>query len=162
MSTAQFPLLGHSSQTTRAGTGDDTNNDPREKARRLTIATGTIRLFTQPPCCWCISDSTPFPFLHSGATCAFLSASYILYLQLKARADEGDLVKKDIDGRQNTSVATLKEGVESEEEGEEPKKRRRVSFHDQKVMAYEDRIRAYSTPDKIFRYFATLKVAGMF
>ena len=25
-------------------------------------------------------------------------------------------------------------------------------------MAYEDRIRAYSTPDKIFRYFATLKV----
>uniref|UniRef100_A0A2K5PVH3 Calcium uptake protein 1, mitochondrial n=1 Tax=Cebus imitator TaxID=2715852 RepID=A0A2K5PVH3_CEBIM len=27
-----------------------------------------------------------------------------------------------------------------------------------KVMEYENRIRAYSTPDKIFRYFATLKV----
>lgn len=26
------------------------------------------------------------------------------------------------------------------------------------VMEYENRIRAYSTPDKIFRYFATLKV----
>ena len=25
-------------------------------------------------------------------------------------------------------------------------------------MAYEDRIRAYSTPDKIFRYFATLNI----
>ena len=25
-------------------------------------------------------------------------------------------------------------------------------------MEYENRIRAYSTPDKIFRYFATLKV----
>lgn len=30
-------------------------------------------------------------------------------------------------------------------------------FHFQ-VMEYENRIRAYSTPDKIFRYFATLKV----
>lgn len=28
------------------------------------------------------------------------------------------------------------------------------------VMEYENRIRAYSTPDKIFRYFATLKVIG--
>ncbi|XP_025032191.1 calcium uptake protein 1, mitochondrial-like [Python bivittatus] len=27
-----------------------------------------------------------------------------------------------------------------------------------KVMEYENRIRAYSTPDKIFRYFATLKI----
>ncbi|KAG8135336.1 putative Calcium uptake protein, partial [Naja naja] len=26
------------------------------------------------------------------------------------------------------------------------------------VMEYENRIRAYSTPDKIFRYFATLKI----
>ncbi|VDP94313.1 unnamed protein product, partial [Echinostoma caproni] len=39
------------------------------------------------------------------------------------------------------------------------------SYHDQSTrikvndfIAYEDRIRAYSTPDKIFRYFATLKV----
>ena len=27
-----------------------------------------------------------------------------------------------------------------------------------KIIEYENRIRAYSTPDKIFRYFATLKV----
>lgn len=26
------------------------------------------------------------------------------------------------------------------------------------IIEYENRIRAYSTPDKIFRYFATLKV----
>lgn len=32
-----------------------------------------------------------------------------------------------------------------------------AEFHFQ-VMEYENRIRAYSTPDKIFRYFATLKV----
>ena len=43
------------------------------------------------------------------------------------------------------------------EEGEEEQKKR-VSFHDRRVIGYEDRIRAYSTPDKIFRYFATLKI----
>ena len=41
---------------------------------------------------------------------------------------------------------------------EEPRRKKRVSFHDQRVIGYENRIRAYSTPDKIFRYFATLKI----
>ncbi|KAM7169684.1 calcium uptake protein 1, mitochondrial isoform 1-T1 [Macrochelys suwanniensis] len=41
---------------------------------------------------------------------------------------------------------------------EEKKKKQRSGFRDRKVMEYENRIRAYSTPDKIFRYFATLKV----
>uniref|UniRef100_A0A1A8H4K0 Calcium uptake protein 1, mitochondrial n=1 Tax=Nothobranchius korthausae TaxID=1143690 RepID=A0A1A8H4K0_9TELE len=50
-------------------------------------------------------------------------------------------------------------GDESKEEGEEGKKKKpRSGFRDRKVMEYENRIRAYSTPDKIFRYFATLKV----
>ncbi|XP_039257817.2 calcium uptake protein 1, mitochondrial-like isoform X1 [Styela clava] len=37
-------------------------------------------------------------------------------------------------------------------------KRKRVGFKDRKFIEYENRIRAYSTPDKIFRYFATYKV----
>ncbi|XP_038264573.1 calcium uptake protein 1, mitochondrial isoform X2 [Dermochelys coriacea] len=41
---------------------------------------------------------------------------------------------------------------------EEKKKKQRSGFRDRKVMEYENRIRAYSTPDKIFRYFATLKI----
>ena len=106
--------------------------------------------------CTVIHDYIHYILFSAGATCAVLSAGYILYLQLKARADEG--TKKEIEGE--TGVAsTINEGAESDEEGEESKKKR-VSFHDQKVMAYEDRIRAYSTPDKIFRYFATLKVIG--
>lgn len=60
-------------------------------------------------------------------------------------------------------VEGSEEGAEeqkvSEGEGEtEKKKKKRVGFHDRKMIGYEDRIRAYSTPDKIFRYFATLKV----
>ena len=46
------------------------------------------------------------------------------------------------------------------EEVKEEGRKEHVSFHDRSVMAYEDRIRAYSTPDKIFRYFATLRVKG--
>lgn len=46
----------------------------------------------------------------------------------------------------------------SEETGEEKKKKKRVGFRDRKIIEYENRIRDYSTPDKIFRYFATLKV----
>uniref|UniRef100_A0A1A7XH56 Calcium uptake protein 1, mitochondrial n=1 Tax=Iconisemion striatum TaxID=60296 RepID=A0A1A7XH56_9TELE len=50
-------------------------------------------------------------------------------------------------------------GDELKDEGEEGKKKKpRSGFRDRKVMEYENRIRAYSTPDKIFRYFATLKV----
>lgn len=36
-------------------------------------------------------------------------------------------------------------------------KRERIGFRDRKIIDYENRIRAYSTPDKIFRYFATYK-----
>ena len=32
-------------------------------------------------------------------------------------------------------------------------------FRNRKIIEYENRIRQYSTPDKIFRYFATFKVA---
>ncbi|XP_015788286.1 calcium uptake protein 1 homolog, mitochondrial isoform X2 [Tetranychus urticae] len=40
---------------------------------------------------------------------------------------------------------------------DQPDKGRR-SFQDRTVIEYENRIRSYSTPDKIFRYFATIRV----
>lgn len=89
--------------------------------------------------------------LFLGSLCALIGSSYILYQQLKARADEGKEEEKESkDG----------EGPKEGEEEEEGEKKDRVSFHDRSVMAYEDRIRAYSTPDKIFRYFATLRMKG--
>lgn len=39
----------------------------------------------------------------------------------------------------------------------EKKRKKRVGFRDRKIIEYENRIRDYSTPDKIFRYFATLR-----
>lgn len=36
-------------------------------------------------------------------------------------------------------------------------RKKRKSFKETRIIGYEDRIRAYSTPDKIFRYFATIQ-----
>ena len=48
---------------------------------------------------------------------------------------------------------------DEEEDGKKEKKKekQRIGFRDRKIIDYENRIRNYSTPDKIFRYFATYK-----
>ncbi|XP_055375673.1 calcium uptake protein 1 homolog, mitochondrial isoform X2 [Condylostylus longicornis] len=38
------------------------------------------------------------------------------------------------------------------------KKKEKVGFRDRKIIEYENRIRQFSTPDKVFRYFATIQV----
>ncbi|KAM4607124.1 LOW QUALITY PROTEIN: calcium uptake protein 1, mitochondrial [Polymixia lowei] len=80
-----------------------------------------------------------------------------------AEQSEGEGVEfaKDAESETEKSVEASSgdEGEEGEDGGGEGKKKKpRSGFRDRKVMEYENRIRAYSTPDKIFRYFATLKV----
>ncbi|CAL2040863.1 unnamed protein product [Caenorhabditis brenneri] len=48
-------------------------------------------------------------------------------------------------------------GGEVGEVKEKPKKKK-LGFRERRIIEYEDRLRLYSTPDKIFRYFATLKI----
>ena len=68
-------------------------------------------------------------------------------------------------------VVEAKESLESEkkdhddddddvddDDEKKKKKHNKPGFRDRKIIEYENRIRDYSTPDKIFRYFATLKV----
>lgn len=66
------------------------------------------------------------------------------------------------DSKEHSSAALeeSKGGESEEEEDDKDKKRKkkRVGFRDRKIIEYENRIRDYSTPDKIFRYFATLRV----
>ncbi|XP_023267400.1 calcium uptake protein 1, mitochondrial isoform X4 [Seriola lalandi dorsalis] len=75
---------------------------------------------------------------------------------------EADFVRDtDSETESEKSVeATSGDNDAKDEAGEGKKKKPRSGFRDRKVMEYENRIRAYSTPDKIFRYFATLKVIG--
>lgn len=76
-------------------------------------------------------------------------------------------VEKDKDGNK---AANIKEASESdsedvsddellEEVGKKKKKKENVGFRDRKIIEYENRIRHFSTPDKVFRYFATLQVS---
>nr|XP_032511345.1 calcium uptake protein 1 homolog, mitochondrial-like isoform X2 [Danaus plexippus plexippus] len=52
------------------------------------------------------------------------------------------------------------EETESDAEVDKRKKRykkEKIGFRDRKIIEYENRMRQYSTPDKVFRYFATLQ-----
>ena len=55
--------------------------------------------------------------------------------------------------------ATDVESVD-EENIEDKNKTEKVGFRDRKIIDYENRIRSFSTPDKIFRYFASYKVVS--
>ncbi|XP_019950202.1 calcium uptake protein 1, mitochondrial isoform X2 [Paralichthys olivaceus] len=76
--------------------------------------------------------------------------------------EEADFMRDtDSETESEKSVEASSGDKEVKDEGAEGKKKKpRSGFRDRKVMEYENRIRAYSTPDKIFRYFATLKVIG--
>lgn len=87
----------------------------------------------------------------------------------KVDADAG---QKDIPKSEQGKLGASKEDLESDtdsgsdsedetqlETGEKKKsKKDKVGFRDRKIMDYENRIRQFSTPDKIFRYFATIKL----
>ncbi len=69
----------------------------------------------------------------------------------KLRAEEARTPEEAIDTE--NAVSGEEEAVKGE--GGPPKK---VGFRSRKIIEYENRIRQYSTPDKIFRYFATYRV----
>ncbi|XP_030626738.1 calcium uptake protein 1, mitochondrial isoform X1 [Chanos chanos] len=79
---------------------------------------------------------------------------------VKHEEQEDEETLKDVEAKSDSdSMVESSGGEEEEDAGSEGKKKKpRIGFRDRKVMEYENRIRAYSTPDKIFRYFATLKI----
>uniref|UniRef100_A0A8D8IZP3 Calcium uptake protein 1 homolog, mitochondrial n=1 Tax=Culex pipiens TaxID=7175 RepID=A0A8D8IZP3_CULPI len=47
---------------------------------------------------------------------------------------------------------------DTDEDGQKKKPRKeKIGFRDRKIIEYENRIRQFSTPDKVFRYFATIQ-----
>ncbi|KAL7305825.1 hypothetical protein TKK_0002070 [Trichogramma kaykai] len=64
------------------------------------------------------------------------------------------------ENEEDEDVSDVDEHV-SEHDEHKKKKGKKVGFRDRKIIEYENRMRAYSTPDKIFRYFATVKVISL-
>jgi Ca2+-binding EF-hand superfamily protein len=89
----------------------------------------------------------------TASATAALGSLYLLYRQTAVKAD-GEVV---VQGSESDTPHSEPAQEKEEEEDDNPKKKH-VSLHDRHFIAYENRVRAYSTPDKIFRYFATLEI----
>nr|XP_050867521.1 calcium uptake protein 1 homolog, mitochondrial isoform X1 [Vespula vulgaris] len=50
--------------------------------------------------------------------------------------------------------------TEQDDQKKKKGKKEKTGFRDRKIIEYENRIRHYSTPDKVFRYFATLQLTN--
>ncbi|KAF1758069.1 hypothetical protein GCK72_014527 [Caenorhabditis remanei] len=59
---------------------------------------------------------------------------------------------------QASQIEEQKESINEIEVVKEKPKKKKLGFRERRIIEYEDRLRLYSTPDKIFRYFATLKI----
>ena len=71
-------------------------------------------------------------------------------LFVSAKCKEQSIEETSVDDESTTDII--------EEKEEKTKKKKKKGFGERKVMEYENRIREFSTPDKIFRYFATVRV----
>lgn len=69
-----------------------------------------------------------------------------------------DMQDETVTGSSDEETDTDESEGEVEADTADKPKKKKVGFRDRKIIEYENRIRHYSTPDKIFRYFATLKV----
>lgn len=59
---------------------------------------------------------------------------------------------------ESSEVNQKSEELLNEDEKKKKPKKEKIGFRDRKIIEYENRMRSYSTPDKIFRYFATVKL----
>lgn len=84
-----------------------------------------------------------FTSLVSGTLVGLFGLSYIFYRKMNINASEQE-------SDEEVAVKDSEQVVK--------KKRKKPTFRERQIIGYEDRIRAYSTPDKIFRLFATVKI----
>ncbi|OQR66844.1 calcium uptake protein 1 -like protein, partial [Tropilaelaps mercedesae] len=69
--------------------------------------------------------------------------------------------KQSAQATQKADVSEVERSVDDDDESTKKSagsKQKKPGFRDRKIIEYENRIRQYSTPDKVFRYFASVKV----
>lgn len=88
-----------------------------------------------------------FTSLVSGTLVGLFGLTYIMYRKMSINASEGESTEEVVINDSEQPVVEVAK-----------KKRKKPTFRERQIIGYEDRIRAYSTPDKIFRLFATVKI----
>ncbi|EAT37944.1 AAEL010116-PA [Aedes aegypti] len=101
--------------------------------------------------------------------CAFLGAMILgACIDWKKLGKALGLPKVDADAGMNAEMSDSKteqlesgedsDGDDEDEQGKKKPRKEKIGFRDRKIIEYENRMRTFSTPDKIFRYFATVKL----
>ncbi|XP_052869066.1 calcium uptake protein 1 homolog, mitochondrial-like isoform X2 [Anopheles cruzii] len=70
-------------------------------------------------------------------------------VEMGKKDDHKELQQDDEDGDGDGEV---------DAQGRKKPRKEKIGFRDRKIIEYENRMRTFSTPDKIFRYFATVKL----
>nr|XP_018900961.1 PREDICTED: calcium uptake protein 1 homolog, mitochondrial isoform X2 [Bemisia tabaci] len=100
---------------------------------------------------------------HENSKLWFLLLGVVVWTHALTKTDSFkplSLVFADAVIKENSDPDLPVDPLDDEEELHEKKKKKKekVGFRDRKIIEYENRIRHFSTPDKVFRYFATLQV----
>ncbi|KAH1013476.1 hypothetical protein HUJ04_002460 [Dendroctonus ponderosae] len=102
-----------------------------------------------------VEKGAPIPKGYLLLMCLFLLSPFVEWKRI------GGLPLVKAEALQESDDQSTDGDDESTEAGGKKKKRKeKVGFRDRKIIEYENRMRSYSTPDKIFRYFATVKLIG--
>ncbi|XP_044752296.1 calcium uptake protein 1 homolog, mitochondrial isoform X2 [Coccinella septempunctata] len=70
-----------------------------------------------------------------------------------------DALSGDIKSETHIDSSDNSSDIDEEDDSKKKKPKKKIGFRDRKIIEYENRMRAYSTPDKLFRYFATVKLS---
>eukprot|EP00794_Sanderia_malayensis_P016905 gene16905-18611_t len=101
-----------------------------------------------------------------GSLVSVISLSYLLYLKMvnvEAKSlddDDNESTETESDTFASAALDTTVEHAEAKSghpDDEKSLHKSKAGFRERKIIEYENRIRAYSTPEKVFRYFATLQ-----
>ncbi|KAJ1528723.1 hypothetical protein ONE63_007116 [Megalurothrips usitatus] len=120
---------------------------------------------------------TALNFVHWGLTLALVYIPAADWIDEKAGAARDYIVAKlgkvkdafknfppsvsaaTIDTDKHSKVSVVEPASEETEVDDSKKKKKKaIGFRERRIIEYENRIRQFSTPDKVFRYFATLQV----
>ncbi|XP_024869675.1 calcium uptake protein 1 homolog, mitochondrial isoform X1 [Temnothorax curvispinosus] len=99
--------------------------------------------------------STIIPFVIFSAGMVINCLDWQRLLNIVPKVDAASIVAEET--QNDESMANIEQDLQKKKKN----RKQKIGFRDRKIIEYENRIRAYSTPSKIFRYFATVSVTSL-
>lgn len=109
---------------------------------------------------WCGVVTITFVYFFVNVD-PYLYAVYNRFVKEEEKENERTILEREVieELRNNNDVPKVNlESSGAKETSKSEGNKEKIGFRDRKIIEYENRIRHFSTPDKVFRYFATLQV----